>query len=107
MRQIFFVALILLNLYRSDLAVSQTARPNVPTVTPASVQRPIDRLPYTPSLHLSAMDRSANACVDFYQYACGGWLAHNPIPSDQAASSPSGGSTRFVVLATPVFGSVE
>jgi putative endopeptidase len=87
MRQIFFVALILLSLYRSDLAVSQTARPNVPAVTPASVQRPIDRLPYAPSLDLSAMDRSANACVDFYRYACGGWVAHNPIPSDQASWS--------------------
>ena len=30
------------------------------------------------------MDRSAAPCVDFYQYACGGWRAQNPIPADRA-----------------------
>ncbi len=29
------------------------------------------------------MDPSANACVDFYQYSCGGWIKNNPIPADQ------------------------
>jgi endothelin-converting enzyme/putative endopeptidase len=32
----------------------------------------------------ASLDRSADACTDFYQFACGGWMAKNPIPGDQA-----------------------
>src|SRR6185436_17474790 len=46
-------------------------------------QKPLAELPYTPGLDTSAMDPSANACVDFYAYACGGWQKNNPIPPDQ------------------------
>jgi putative endopeptidase len=38
-----------------------------------------------PSFDVNALDKSADPCVDFYQYSCGGWLKNNPIPSDQAA----------------------
>lgn len=37
------------------------------------------------SLDPAAIDRSADPCTDFFQYACGNWLKSNPIPPDQAS----------------------
>jgi endothelin-converting enzyme/putative endopeptidase len=35
------------------------------------------------SVEVDAVDRKADPCIDFYQFACGGWVAKNPVPPDR------------------------
>ena len=64
------------------VAVAYGQKPAAPAAVPV--------LPYTPGLDLTAMDRAADPCVDFYQYSCGGWQKKNPIPPDQTSWSVYG-----------------
>jgi putative endopeptidase len=62
------------------LAIGNAAADESPTT-----DSPYHALPYTPSLDVTSMDRSIDACDDLYTYACGGWQKKNPIPADQSS----------------------
>jgi putative endopeptidase len=52
------------------------------TTSPTNAQKPAPPQAIR-SFDLSTIDKSADPCADFYQYACGNWVKNNPVPADQ------------------------
>jgi endothelin-converting enzyme/putative endopeptidase len=80
----------LYHVYTPVLGALLMALSAISPAQPRAGQAKAPGLPYSPSLNLNSMDRSVNACVDFYHYACGGWQKQNPIPPDQTSWSVYG-----------------
>jgi putative endopeptidase len=64
--------------------VSEPAAPAAPASSAPSTAAAGPALPYTPGLDPAAIDRGVEPCVDFYAFACGGWMKANPIPADES-----------------------
>jgi putative endopeptidase len=67
-RAFYFVLLL-------PFAISSVAQTSFPS---SQAPKPI------PSFDVTAMDKTVDACVNFYQYACGTWMKNNPIPPDKS-----------------------
>jgi putative endopeptidase len=73
------LAILLVSIF---LTAASTALAQAPPDSRSYEEKPVAP-PVLKGLDFSAIDKTADPCTDFYQYACGSWIKDNPLPGDQ------------------------
>ena len=72
------------NVSLCSLLLLSAAMCGAQSFAPADTPSGPTKIPKKPAIFdLNAIDKTADPCTDFAQYACGNWNKNNPIPSDQ------------------------
>jgi putative endopeptidase len=83
-RRLFLIVALSLALITISLTAGRTSRaaftPPTDNSDPYGLFVDSPQKSVSSGFDVSNLDRSANACQDFNQFANGGWTAHNPIP---------------------------
>ncbi len=77
-----FLALVAAPVHAKPAPKKAPEPPPAPVVAPVPAPEP-PPLPAWAKDVQAAMKPGANACQDFYQYACGGWIDATPLPADK------------------------